>query len=311
MVQIQVLIGAVLIESLVVLPRIVAERQDGPQVFRLHETQTTHGRETHAAVFDRALEHRLRANPRAGRGIIIQATVDYLRRKILGMRGHPEPEVVIAFVVAIEGPSHGQSGELEEIGAIATRRKVRRGKRFEAVSDIERDGLAQDRGGLQFDPAEPQLLRPPQRMQEQATAFALTSSRTSEVHLTQFAGRSGHPGQADRTHDFAGLVNQDIKRTARLQIHAVQIGQIAVRTFRISVQTVIREYGVNQRLDGVTIDGYGASERKGHPLSDHFAGPQWDVNGCRMKSGLPTTSLAGTSPQPRESKLLEELSPMA
>jgi len=36
------------------------------------------------------------------------------------------------------------------------------------------------------------------------------------------------------------------------------------------------------------------------PLS-YLAGPQWDVKGCRMKSGLPTTSWAGTSPQPRES----------
>jgi len=30
-----------------------------------------------------------------------------------------------------------------------------------------------------------------------------------------------------------------------------------------------------------------------------------------MKSGLPTTASAGTSPQPRESKLLAELSPSA
>ena len=107
MVRILILVGAILIKGLPVLPRIVAESEDGAQVFRLHQTQSTHGRETLAPVFDQAFEHRLRTNPRARRRIIIQAAIDHLGREVLGMRRHPEPEVMVALVVAIEGPRHG------------------------------------------------------------------------------------------------------------------------------------------------------------------------------------------------------------
>ena len=78
-IPIGVLAGAILVESLVLLPLAVAESQDGTHVFGLHETQSTHWRETCAAIFDHAFEHRLRADPRARRRIIIQAAIDHLR----------------------------------------------------------------------------------------------------------------------------------------------------------------------------------------------------------------------------------------
>ena len=110
MVRILILVGAILIKGLPVLPSIEAESENGPHVLRLHEAQTTHGREALAAVFDRALEHRLRTDPRACLGIIIQAAVDHLGRKVLGMRRDPKPEVMVALVVAVESPGHGYTG---------------------------------------------------------------------------------------------------------------------------------------------------------------------------------------------------------
>ena len=89
MVRVAVLVRAVLVESLAVFPGVVTERQDGAQVLRLHESKPADGREALAPVFDRAFEHRLRTHPHTRFGIIVEAAVDHLRRKILGMRRHP------------------------------------------------------------------------------------------------------------------------------------------------------------------------------------------------------------------------------
>ena len=186
-IRIAVLSGAILVEGLILLPSVIAECQHRVQILGLHETQTAHRRKALAAVFDHALEHRLRADPRAGLRIIIQAAIDHLRRKILGMRRDPKPEVMVALVVAVEGPGHGYTGGM-----------VTRGHAGKAV--------------------EPNPLSP-----------------CPHAHVA--------PGRTESAH--------------------------------------------------------------------YFAGPQCLVKGCTMTSGLPTTSWAGTSPQPRESKLLAELSPMA
>ncbi len=79
MMRIAILGRAILVEGLIVLPRVVAEGEDGTHVLRLHEAQTADGCETLAAVCDHAIEHRLRADPRACFGVIIETAVDHQR----------------------------------------------------------------------------------------------------------------------------------------------------------------------------------------------------------------------------------------
>jgi hypothetical protein len=93
-------------EGLTFAPCIVTKSQDDGIILRLNEAHASDGREARTAIFQRLFEHSLRTHPRARLGIIVQAAIDDLGRKILRMRRHPEPEVVVALVMTIESPGH-------------------------------------------------------------------------------------------------------------------------------------------------------------------------------------------------------------